>query len=277
MGPLVHQGRVTSNMKDKDWDPYKEISDCEAQLRTARPHEKASIYLKMADIYYRMDKKVKAQIYYTQAMEAGVTGSRDVEKIAQSMVSAGDLVRSADGYRLAERLLARQRRQDEALNPTTRRWDGNWVTVVVTAVGADARGRAALRTALADNRFGELREGVWLRPDNLAVSLPSEVGGRVRILHARDNAPAELAGVLWDLPGWSATARRLLHEMGQATGIPAQFPIAAAMVRHLLADPVLPAELLPDGWSGDSLRSSYADFAAVMAARRHAAEPLEVR
>jgi phenylacetic acid degradation operon negative regulatory protein len=28
------------------------------------------------------------------------------------MVSAGDLVRSADGYRLADRLLARQRRQD---------------------------------------------------------------------------------------------------------------------------------------------------------------------
>ncbi|HME17356.1 MAG TPA: PaaX domain-containing protein, C- domain protein, partial [Mycobacterium sp.] len=29
------------------------------------------------------------------------------------MVSAGDLVRSADGYRLADRLLARQRRQDD--------------------------------------------------------------------------------------------------------------------------------------------------------------------
>ena len=33
------------------------------------------------------------------------------------MVGAGDLVRSADGYRLSERLLARQRRQDDALDP----------------------------------------------------------------------------------------------------------------------------------------------------------------
>src|SRR6478736_2461570 len=30
------------------------------------------------------------------------------------MVSAGDLVRSEDGYRLSDRLLARQRRQDDA-------------------------------------------------------------------------------------------------------------------------------------------------------------------
>lgn len=184
------------------------------------------------------------------------------------MVSGGDLVRSADGYRLSERLLARQRRQDDALNPVARRWDGSWVTAVVTAVGSDARSRAALRTALADNRFGELREGLWLRPDNLAVSLPGEVGRRVRILHSRDDAPAELAGMLWDLPGWSMTARRLLHEMSCATGIPAQFPIAAAMVRHLLADPVLPAELLPDDWPGNDVRSRYADFAALMVARR---------
>ena len=184
------------------------------------------------------------------------------------MVSAGDLVRSADGYRLSERLLARQRRQDNALNPPTRRWDGSWVTAVVTAVGTDARSRGALRTALAENRFGELREGLWLRPDNLAESLPDEVGRRVRILHARDDAPAELAGMLWDLSGWSATARQLLREMSRASGIPARFPIVAAMVRHLLADPVLPAELLPGDWPADSLRSSYADFAALMVARR---------
>ena len=40
------------------------------------------------------------------------------------MVGAGDLVRSADGYRLSDRLLARQRRQDAVLNPRTRPWGG---------------------------------------------------------------------------------------------------------------------------------------------------------
>src|SRR5919198_1237745 len=33
------------------------------------------------------------------------------------LVSTGDLVRSEDGYRLSDRLLARQKRQDEAMQP----------------------------------------------------------------------------------------------------------------------------------------------------------------
>ena len=91
------------------------------------------------------------------------------------MVSAGDLVRSEDGYRLSDRLLARQRRQDDAINPRLRKWDGTWTTLVITSVGTDARTRAALRTTLQDKRFAELREGVWLRPDNLDVELTAEV------------------------------------------------------------------------------------------------------
>ena len=91
------------------------------------------------------------------------------------MVSAGDLVRSDDGYRLSDRLLARQRRQDDAINPQLRPWDGTWTTLVITSVGIDARARAALRTTLQQNRFAELREGVWLRPDNLDVELPGDV------------------------------------------------------------------------------------------------------
>ncbi len=50
------------------------------------------------------------------------------------MVSAGDLVRSEDGYRLSDRLLARQRRQDDAINPRLREWDGAWTTLVITNV-----------------------------------------------------------------------------------------------------------------------------------------------
>lgn len=39
------------------------------------------------------------------------------------MVAAGDLIRSADGYRLSKRLLARQRRQDQAIHPPVRSLD----------------------------------------------------------------------------------------------------------------------------------------------------------
>src|SRR3954467_9381861 len=83
------------------------------------------------------------------------------------MVGAGDLIRSADGYRLSDRLLARQRRQDQAMRPQVQAWQGFWHIVIVTSVGDDARTRAALRTAMHHKRFSELREGVWMRPDNL--------------------------------------------------------------------------------------------------------------
>jgi phenylacetic acid degradation operon negative regulatory protein len=193
------------------------------------------------------------------------------------MVSAGDLVRSDDGYRLSDRLLARQRRQDAALHPAVREWDGTWITVVVTAVGTDARTRAALRMALQHSRCAELREGVWLRPDNLVAELPAEVRGRVRLLRARDEAPAELAATLWDLPAWSTAGRRLLRDMDRAGGIPERFAVAAAMVRHLLTDPVLPAELLPTDWPADQLRGAYADFAALLVSRRDDSQLLEAR
>jgi phenylacetic acid degradation operon negative regulatory protein len=184
------------------------------------------------------------------------------------MVSAGDLVRSADGYRLSDRLLARQRRQDDAMRPELRPWHGCWTTLIVTSIGTDARTRAGLRTTLHHKRFSELREGVWMRPDNLGLDLDAEIRTRVRIVTARDDAPAELAGQLWDLPSWADTGDRLLAEISGATDIPARFLVAAAIVRHVLTDPVLPDELLPADWPGTRLRLAYNDFAAELLGRR---------
>lgn len=193
------------------------------------------------------------------------------------MVGAGDLIRSADGYRLSNRLLARQRRQDDAIDPRTRPWHGDWVVLVVTSVGDDARTRAALRTTMHDKRFGELREGVWMRPDNLELDLDPKLGARVRVLTARDDTPAELAGQLWDLPAWAQTGRRLLDEMAAAPDIPGRFMVAAATVRHLLTDPVLPDELLPSDWPGAGLRAAYHAFAAELLKRREPTQLLEAR
>ncbi len=191
------------------------------------------------------------------------------------MVSAGDLIRSEDGYLLSDRLLARQRRQDAALRPVMHPWDGSWTTVVVTSVGADARTRTMLRKQLQEKRFSELRDGVWLRPDNLGALLEPSVTGRVRVLRSVDDAPRELAGRLWDLPGWVATAEQLTAAMATAGDeVPARFAIAAAMVRHLLTDPVLPEELLPGDWPGERLRAQYTAFADELAARRNQPVPV---
>jgi phenylacetic acid degradation operon negative regulatory protein len=195
------------------------------------------------------------------------------------MVGAGDLIRSADGYRLSDRLLARQRRQDDAMRPRTRAWHGEWHLLIVTSVGTDARTRAALRTTMHDKRFGELREGVWMRPDNLDLDLEADVAARVRALKARDGAPAQLAAQLWDLPSWAEAGHRLLGEMAQKAreaDVPGRFVVAAAMVRHLLTDPVLPDELLPADWPGAQLRAAYHGFATELSQRRDATQLAEV-
>lgn len=185
------------------------------------------------------------------------------------MVSAGDLVRSDDGYRLSDRLLARQRRQDDAIDPRTRSWDGCWIGVVVTSVGNDARTRSAMRAALQDSRFGELREGLWLRPDNLDVELPDDVRAHIRVVRVHDDDPPGLAATLWDLPAWMAAGNDLLADMASAADVPGRFTAAAGIVRQLRTDPVLPDGLLPPGWPGAAMRAAYQDFAAEMAARRH--------
>ncbi|MGB0971818.1 MAG: PaaX family transcriptional regulator C-terminal domain-containing protein [Mycobacterium sp.] len=192
------------------------------------------------------------------------------------MVSAGDLVRSEDGYRLSDRLLERQRRQGDAINPRRHSWDGTWTTLVITSIGDEARARATLRNTLQDKRFAELREGVWLRPDNVGVELGGEVTERVRVLRASDDAPVELAARLWDLAGWARTGREMLTAMAEAGDVPGRFAAAASMVRHLLTDPVLPDELLPDGWPGGPLRVAYEEFAAELVGRRGGVELAEV-
>jgi phenylacetic acid degradation operon negative regulatory protein len=56
--------------------------------------------------------------------------------------------------------------------------------------------------------------------------------------------------------------------MSGAADVPGRFVTAAAMVRHLLTDPVLPDELLPTQWPGLRLRAAYNDFAAELLERR---------
>lgn len=193
------------------------------------------------------------------------------------MVAAGDLLRSSDGYRLSARLLDRQRRQDEALNPRMRHWRGDWLTVVITSVGSDARTRAAVRVGLSERRFAELREGIWMRPDNIDIDLGADLDAHTRVLTARDEQPAELAGMLWDLVGWADTGLELLTAMADVADVPEHFAVAAAMVRHLRRDPVLPPDLLPPDWPGERIRKSYAEFADGLASRRDAGESVEQR
>ncbi|MBU6530680.1 PaaX family transcriptional regulator C-terminal domain-containing protein [Streptomyces mayonensis] len=190
----------------------------------------------------------------------GVGGST-LRAALSRMTAAGDLLRTGTGYRLSERLLERQRRQDESVRPRTRVWEGDWELLVVTATGRGPAERAELRARLAALRLAELREGVWLRPDNLSRPLPGELD-RVaeRLVSRPERAARDLAARLWPLDAWSGTARSLLARVERAHGPADRLMVFAAVVRHLLADPVLPAELLPRDWPGAALRGAYTAY-----------------
>lgn len=177
------------------------------------------------------------------------------------MVAAGDLERDGTVYRLSNRLIERQQRQDEALHPSTAPWHDAWEIAVITATGRGPAERAELRTVLSGLRLAELREGTWLRPLNLRRPWPDELAPLVQRFTARPDQPPELlAAGLWPLDTWAATARWLLDHL-TATARPAdRFAAFAALVRHLHRDPVLPDTLLPAHWPAPALRAAYADY-----------------
>ncbi|MEU8828748.1 PaaX family transcriptional regulator C-terminal domain-containing protein [Streptomyces sp. NPDC048636] len=177
------------------------------------------------------------------------------------MVAAGDLEQRDGEYVLTERLLARQARQDDSRAPRTRRWDGGWEIAVVTSDRRAAAERAALRQAMATLRLAELREGTWLRPANLVRPRPAVAAAQCGwFTGGPEDDPVALAARLWDLDGWAHRARALGEALDRAEGPAARFTVGAAALRHLLADPVLPARLLPEDWPGAGLRRRYDAF-----------------
>ncbi|SPL90816.1 Phenylacetic acid degradation operon negative regulatory protein paaX [[Actinomadura] parvosata subsp. kistnae] len=178
------------------------------------------------------------------------------------MVAAGDLSQAGGHYTLSQRLVERQARQDESRDPHTRPWDGTWEVAVVTAERRAPADRAALRHAMTALRLAELREGTWLRPANLVRAWPEIVTAQCTLIDGRPHA--DPTPLLWDLDGWAAEARRLERALDgaldRADGLAEGFLVSAAVLRHLLADPLLPAELLPDDWPGAELRARYDAF-----------------
>ena len=196
-----------------------------------------------------------------RAVEPFGVGGSTLRAALSRMVAAGDLQRTDAVHRLSDRLLARQRRQDEAVHPRTRAWDGDWEMVVITATGRGPAERAELRARLTALRLAELREGVWLRPANLRRPLPGGLDEVAQHYTAHPARPArELAAGLWPLDTWSATARSLLAHVGRTHRPADRLTAFAAVVRHLLADPVLPPELLPEDWPGAALRTAYTGY-----------------
>lgn len=190
------------------------------------------------------------------------------------MVSAGELTADNGSYALAGRLRERRERVDEASridDAASQGWDGTWELAVVSVERRSAGERLELRKAAAALHLAELREGVWIRPDNLDPQrLPSSRAVLDEQCTHFHRATTDISGdtvrYLFSLADWAGDARRLVEAMDEAMddaiheNLPHQFALSVAVVRHLQLDPVLPAELNPKDWPGRELRSGYRRF-----------------
>jgi phenylacetic acid degradation operon negative regulatory protein len=192
-------------------------------------------------------------------------------RVALHRMAAKGEIDGRDGvYRLAGRLAGRQARQVRSLAPTVRRWSGDWRVAVIVATRRDASTRAGLREAMRRLHFAERREGVWLRPDNLALDIPDAVRRQCEWLSARpDDDPVALAARLFRPDRWARRANTLTERLatmtkGLARGEPGPvadaFVAGAAALRHIGSDPLLPPALLPAEWPGVALRDQYATY-----------------
>lgn len=185
------------------------------------------------------------------------------------MLAAGDVGRRDGRYQLSDRLEIRQQRQEQAVRPPQDAWDGTWQVAVVTTAGRSPTDRAELRTTFRNAGLGELREGVWMRPANPGAALV-DTGDILELGAARPATdPDTLVEQLFDLPGWATTARHLADAYRQAATDIDRFTIMAATVRHLLADPALPASLVPADYPAPVLRQLYADYRCELGTAPH--------
>jgi phenylacetic acid degradation operon negative regulatory protein len=190
------------------------------------------------------------------------------------MVSNGELTGDGGTYTLAGNLLERRQRVDEASRAgATRPWDGTWELAVVSLDRRSAADRLALRKAATALHLAELREGIWIRPDNLdpdrSPTLRAVLDRQCVHFHsAATNIPVDTVRSLFGQDDWADQARSLtsvLHDEldAEAAGIvdfAHWFRLSVTVVRHLQFDALLPAELIPSDWPGHDLRDTYHRF-----------------
>jgi len=193
------------------------------------------------------------------------------------MVSNGELTGDEGSYALAGRLLERRERVDEAsrIDDAARRWDGTWELVVVSLERRSASDRVELRKAAVALHLAELREGVWIRPDNLDPQRFSSFRAVLdqQCIHfhgAATDITADKVRSLFSLGEWADDAGVLIDAMDatlnaskrdeSTESFTYEFALSIAVVRHLQLDPLLPVEFTGDHWPGNALRGTYRRF-----------------
>ncbi len=171
----------------------------------------------------------------------------------------------------AEQLLTEGAERIYGFTAVRHSWDGKWLLVLARAPEADRPARHLLRTRMAGAGFGSPAPGVWLSPAEdqaaQATSVLADAGllAESQVFVAEHTAGGELAAMVraaWDLQQIERRYEEFIEEFASPAAVD---PLARlielvhAWRRFPWIDPVLPAELLPDGWSGSRAASLFAE------------------
>jgi len=194
--------------------------------------------------------------------------ANNVRVSAARLLANGHIGRDDRGsYRLGAKAqpVGQRVRSWRELDRRTRLWSGEWIGVLP---GRTSRSAAKQRQrALHLAGFRTLRDGLWIRPDNLAASV-AELRGELELLGLASTdlvfalrnlgtADERRARACWDVAALRRCYRELAAEITAATRRLPELPAEAAMVesfllggralRQLVQDPLLPDEICPSG------------------------------
>lgn len=171
----------------------------------------------------------------------------------------------------------------QSLRP--RPWSGGWIAVVAWAPGVGRRERDGLREALRVLKLANLQPGVWVRPDNLDLSLEAvlrEYGLEEEVLWTRGplhhgRSDAMLVRDLFHLDRLARAMDRAcrdleasekrLDALSRERALIETFTVGGRAIKILFDDPLLPAALVPARWRGDELRERFARYDRIGRAR----------
>lgn len=162
--------------------------------------------------------------------------------------------------------------------PRPTEWDRRWCLVAVSVPEAHREVRDRMRKELLWLGFGSASPGLFISPHDLSdgvnrIAAGLSAGGWVTIYRATSEVPEDpLVLVRRGWPELDAVNRRyetFVAQFGRPIGARAGsqpnpleafracFTLLSEYRRCLYADPELPRELLPDGWSGAAARAAF--------------------
>jgi phenylacetic acid degradation operon negative regulatory protein len=155
-------------------------------------------------------------------------------------------------------------------------WDGHWTLVVLDGAESTPERRATLRQELAATGLGVVAPNVLASPTvspSIVAETVARVGGFEQVLAMRSTVvpgagladPVALARRCVDLDAleqrYAALAERFrafddetLESLDEARATKLRLLVVSTFRRVVLADPMLPPELLPTDWAGDRAR-----------------------